>query len=64
MAQIRRAREGGEAVRVTGECHAVANVTDAQKVACVRELRGQNCTHGITAYLTCRSPRPFGRRAR
>ena len=55
MPQIREARESGRSLRVTGECHAVANLTDAQKMSCLRELRGETCAHGITYYLTCRS---------
>ena len=58
MPQITAAREGGRALRVTGECHAVANLSEAQKVSCLRELRGETCAHGITYFLTCRSPRP------
>ena len=59
MEKLRRVREGGVARRVTGECHAVANLTERQKLDCLRELRGQRCTNGVTYYLTCReAPRP------
>ena len=40
--------------RVTGECHAVTGLTEAQKVTCLRVLRGVECPPDrITPYMTC-----------
>ena len=54
MDRIRDARESGAVLRVTGECHAIKNLTDAQKMDCLRELRGRDCKYGVTFYLTCK----------
>ena len=58
MDSIRMAREGGMVKAVTGECHAMANLTESMKAACLLELRHSTCLHGITPYLTCRPPPP------
>ena len=58
MGSIQTARASGTALRVTGECHAIANMSTPQAAACLLELRGVRCLHGITPYLTCRARPP------
>jgi hypothetical protein len=57
MGQIDDALRSARVLRATGECHALMGVTESQARQCIRVLRGQTCSNGLSAYLTCR-PRP------
>ena len=57
MQTIHNARASGRAARVTGECHPIAGTSQAQQEDCARYVRGLVCSHGITPWFSCRTPR-------
>ena len=56
MGEIEEAAASGAVTRVTGECHALRGLAPAKAARCLKVLRGLECKHGISPYLTCNRP--------